>query len=140
MREIKWILQKLFTKAHVSDFDLWGLYIYLTPIIYYKLRAFRDKKRLGYPCSFENMEQWDACLDEMLFAFEFIMSKENIKNENEFKKKYGDWEARIKKNKMEPILPGWDYYYFDKEMHEEFCRRQQNGLELFGKHFMSLWD
>jgi len=54
--------------------DTYSLYSYLSPIISRSLRAFKEDQS-GYP-SVLTAEEWDKILDEMIFAFEYVVSDE----------------------------------------------------------------
>lgn len=150
IREVKWFLQKVFRKNHTSDIELWGLYEYLSKYILRKLKAFKNYDRVGYPSTFASYykdewrskeeydkavekgdmkgggsEAWEKCLDEMIFAFEFIIYYEhhNDKKRLAFCEKYG-------------LEDPYENYKFI----EEYYNRVQNGLDLFAKYFWSLWD
>jgi hypothetical protein len=56
-----------------------------------------------------------AILDSMIWSFEQILSE--------------DWEAQFFTDKN-----------FDKVGYEAHYAQIQTGLELFGKHYRSLWD
>jgi hypothetical protein len=59
--------------------------------------------------------RWMAILDSMIWSFEQILSE--------------DWEAQFFTDKN-----------FDKVGYEKHYAQIQTGLELFGKHYRSLWD
>jgi len=160
----KRLIQKIFRKYHCSDFDLWSLDYHLAKIILPKLKAYRNKSRGGYPgifvewnnnCGFDKNEyddarargtimgggekRWDEYLDEMIFAFEYIIVDDgcNTVLEKKFKEKYGDWNDEIPENKIDSTLCGG--FYYNKELHNKIINRCENGLKLFGKHFRDLW-
>lgn len=123
---------------------------------------------------------WKEVLQKILFGLEFEY-QENFHNrlakklERKLKKKYGDWEAHIEKNRsfmqFDVMLPagkgllrmpdedeltpeqikeltdihGPDWkekcsHYYDIDLHHELYKKAQEGLELFGKWMMALWD
>src|SRR6056297_3434778 len=192
--EIKWFFQKIFRKHHTSDVELWNLHSRLAKIIYPKLKAFKAMKRMGYPGDFveydENAwkskkeydkaiangklsgggpEKWEEILDEIIFAFEYLLHDEDEKNIKNF---YSKWNIKDPHEKVEKNL-SHSYWYdlqdgggmmtgeplTDEEMKErgctfrkkdsmyynvkiemEYSTRAKKGFELFGKYFMSLWD
>jgi len=112
-------------------------------------------------------EAWLKALDEMIFAFEFLTYYEaNDKKRDKMLKKYGlkyphekipenrkvHYVYRSDENIMSSYLPpdnpenanrkylGEDISYYNFDLEKEYYKRVQEGLELFAKHFMSLWD
>lgn len=84
--------------------DLHSLDYYLAKKILPTLKEFR-KKIVSYPANM-TAEEWEAALDEMIWAFDYFVNGEDW-NTIEESKTLGD--------------------------------REQNGFELFGKHFRDLW-
>lgn len=122
---IKWFLQRVFRKTHTSDIDVWSLDVRLAEIILPKLLEFKKYEKHGYPMYFSDYDEnsgwknkeeydkekeadtigggeekaWEAVLDEMIFAFEFILADSGYKkHEKKFKEKHGDWNAEIPEN------------------------------------------
>jgi hypothetical protein len=99
-RKIKWLFQKL-TKGY-NQLEIWSLYSHIAKYIYPRLKAFKNSKRMGIPAEFgddtdkgfkEGQKEWEAVIDKILFAFEYILyDEENLskKEKQEFEKKYGD--------------------------------------------------
>lgn len=184
---IKYFMQMIFRKNHTSDIEIWNLYAYLAPYILKKLQAFKDSERSGYPGTFaeyyehewsskEEYEEavrkgrilgggkavWEHYLDEMIFAFEYIVYYENCRQKEKFLEKYKlkDPNEKILKNKREsyvyesknggtiisstPLenekLIDKSVDYFNVTLDREYAERAQKGFELFGKFFTSLWD
>lgn len=94
----------------VDDIDCWSLDLAMAPMILAGLKAFRESDRHGIPTAFETMEEWDAVLDKMIFAFEEIISD----------------------SLPDPSTP--------RMMLEEREDRIDEGLRLFGKYYRALWD
>lgn len=192
LNNVKWFFQKVFRTYHASDSDLWGLYEHLAPIILKKLKAFRSYPLSGYPTDFseyaENewkskdeydkakadgqfvgggMEAWLATLDEMIFAFEFIIMHDhwNEKKRQKFFDKYGlkDPDAMIPENKhvsyiyrtsdgtttflnrgpekeKDKTYLGENVFYYNMDLEQQYWDRVQKGLHLFAKYFLGLWD
>ena len=65
--------------------------------------------KAGHPCDI-TAKEWDEILDKMIFAFESLLEEENNPNYEE------------------------DVYEFNKRY-----KKIQEGLELFGKWYLSLW-
>ena len=158
IRKIKWFLQKVFRKDHTSDHELWSLDYYLAKIILPKLKRFKAMGRNGYPGNFIskkeealNMgytegeidkainkgdlviggpEKWEESLDEMIFAFDFIVSADDTTQEEAFYKRY---------NLKNPYSKE-DYRNCDYDLLKEYHKRADAGLTLFSRYFNSLWD
>ena len=79
-----------------------------------RLKRFKDVA-ITHPASMTEKE-WDECLDEMIFALEFILDNEG---------KYDEKRHII--SCIDIVLRSTHY------------DRAQNGLELLGKHWMDLW-
>ncbi len=155
IRNIKFYAQKLFRKNHTADIEIWGLNYYLYRYILRKLQAFKDAPRMGYPCCFmdydenahvtkekynEDVKQgkitpggpdkWEETLDEMIFAFEFLITDDECDKEKrmEFCKRYGleDWISE-------------DEVHFNDNL-SKYYDRACKGLHLFAEHLPSLWD
>ncbi len=165
--EIKYFFQKAFREHHSSDKELWNLYGYIIKFIYPKLLAFQKMERCGYPsafCNFEdNMgfesqeqydesvakgemtgggpEAWEKVLDEMIFACEYTLHDEYDKKYKFFYKKWSleDPHAKKKENESKSFIDGKPFY-FNVKLEMEYSKRAQKGIELLGKHMMSLWD
>ena len=83
-------------------------------------------------------KQWEEILDKMIWSFEQINT---------------DWEKQFESGVHDfyfEKIPGTDYsemkhgpnhtYEFDTEGAMKYRDRIQEGLELFGKYYMNLWD
>lgn len=142
--KIKWFFQRIFRPCHVSDIDLWNLDITLAEVIYPKLKMFRhrilSKGTHGYPLAFSSndggevggeFEGWVASIDEMLFAFEFILAQDgrDKKLVKKLNLQYGEWDMWDVTNKS-----------WNKEIYIKMSDRARNGLKLFGEYFWNLWD
>ena len=155
-RRLKWVCQRIFRKGHYSDPDLWNLDYRLAQIILPKLVAFRNLPPHGIPMAFcdwdpmfgltkeeyENdsawvggeMEKWLETIDKMIFAFEYLVySEESDWQGNPTKKRIAMFE---KYNIKDP----WnDRCEYRKEIVANNARVEE-GLLLFAKYFLSLWD
>lgn len=124
---IVYFIQKITRSHHCSNLDLWDLYSHLAKITLPKLVAFRAQKINGYPNNFSEwsdncgytkeeydkaksdgsivggeMDAWLKTIDEMIFAFEFVLYFESWdkKKKQIFIDKYKlpDLEAKIPEN------------------------------------------
>ena len=138
----------------IDKWDTWSMDNTLSLIIEPMLKQLKATKN-GYPCvgtdvpnSCENCNcetSWNQILDKMIFAFEslnndyedqyhsgecdFIWTPVNVKGEE-----VSDGEYRRMDNGPNHT------HKFDVEGYRAHSEKIQEGLELFGKHFRSLWD
>lgn len=129
-RSIKWTLQRLFRKSHASDCDIWGLRDHLAEVILPKLVAFKKSYRRGMPIAFMDYEEncdwankeeydvdvkkgliigggpeaWEKTIDEMIFAFEYVLVDHGRRYEWEFFKKYPQYNWRAKTKKARHVM------------------------------------
>lgn len=89
--------------------DIFSLDYYLAKRIIKPLKRFRECNNSSHPMDFKSLEEWQKCLDEMIWAFEFIL-------------------------KDEPAT-----YYKNGKIDFRPYRREERGLKLFGKWFRNLW-
>lgn len=87
--ETKKPFERLF-KGYAKE-DLWGLDYYLAKKILPLLKAFRKSKLTGYPPTLKNQKEWLKELDEMIWAFDYIIRTEcdwsgKLENEDRCKK------------------------------------------------------
>lgn len=128
----------------IDKWDTWSMDNTLSLIIEPMLKQLKVTQN-GYPSGLEEQE-WNEILDKMIFAFESLNS---------------DWEDQYHSGEIDFVHIPIDahgnevdrkdavYYRMDKgpnDTHvfdEEGWRKHdekiQEGLELFGKHFRSLW-
>lgn len=155
-REIKWFLQKIFRKAHVSDCELWNLDFHLARSIYPKLKMFVKMKKAGYPMAFSEHDpsawtkteynkakkngevigggpkMWDKYLNEMLFAFAWtVVEGDDVLNIDEqvwvYKEIKKWYKDKIKKLNAKQLL---------KEEDKEFRKKLDLLKQVkFGKKF-----
>ena len=109
----------------------------------------------GYPCVGKNIPEdcgnctcgkdWDIILDKMIFAFESL--------NNDFEDQYHSGECDFIWTPIDAHgneTPDGEYrrmdhgpnhtHKFDVDGWKAHSEKIQEGLELFGKHFRSLWD
>ena len=129
----------------IDKWDTWGMDSTLALIIEPMLKQLKDTQN-GHPCEIDGQSEWDEILDKMIFAFESL--------NNDYEDQYHSGEidfvhVPIGKDRKEVAPEDAVYYRLDKgpndthvfdvegwKKHEE---KIQEGLELFGKYFRSLW-
>ena len=100
----------------------------------------------GYPPEFDNFEDWLDAIDQMIYAFDYIVNYD--KYDDELDESLGiDWVGYYKERKRPDgnydIVHGknYDQELLDKrrEILEHENVKVQNGLDLFAKYFLHLW-
>lgn len=133
-------------KPVFSSKDTYSLNSILSPIILAGLVKFRDTlkerdlngKIYGVPLFDDNYEEepqsdkWFEILDKMIFAFD----DKNEPNVSSYKIGF-----KLSSDKSEGFClvsnqEGWDKYHKDME---DWDKKKQEGLDLFAKHYNSLW-
>lgn len=103
-----------------------------------------------HPEAFEKgIEHWEEVLDKMIWSFQQIV-EDNYSNQYHHGELKWDWEetdedmfnpitnTTEKAYRMVDLNPGEHWY--DSEGHKLHEERIQEGLELFGKYYNSLWS
>ena len=95
------------------------------------------------------LERWDETLDKMIWSFEQLLKGDYDEQYHHGKAKY-DWVKTDKQypnpvtGVMEPtykmVDKNPDAHWYDHVGHIKHDERIQEGLELFGKYFRSMWD
>jgi hypothetical protein len=130
----KYMIQRIFRPNHLSDMESWNLNLTMAKWIYPRLKFFIKKKRNGYPGIFSEYnknewkdkdqydkaikegkhlgggaEAWEEILQEIIFAFEWIIYYENYRNEKQRDKFCKKWniknphEKRIENKKVDYV-------------------------------------
>ena len=152
-------IEKARKLPYFSNRQCWNLDYYLAKFIAGGLRSFLKMKRYGVPNEYAEKyrseddkelkaasEAWDNDLRKMLWAFEEIASDyRNDPHSIWFDKAYKETEAKgldpfgiSDGNTLQDNMPDMPKEVW--EAHKEYGRKIQEGTELFGKHFQSLWD
>ena len=122
-----------FTKGHLrlSHKEIWNAGHHLASCIYDGLLQFKNSERVSYPVDL-TAEKWDERLDKMLFSFKEILTQyKNDPIELYFNKLQNSGERDLKKFKApDEICEESKKYYKDIK----------EGLNLFSKYYMDLWD
>jgi hypothetical protein len=95
------------------------------------------------------LERWDETLDKMIWAFEQLLKADYDEQYHHGEPKY-DWVKTDKQypNPVTGIMEATykmvdknpDDHWYDSVGHLKHEERIQEGLELFGKYFRSMWD
>ena len=83
---------------------------------------------------------WDWVLDEMIWAFEQIQP--DCEGESQFYSGESDFKFQpIPKTQLLEMVKGPNHTLkVDREGLDKYNKRIKNGLRLFGKYYMGLWD
>lgn len=146
----KYFFQKLFRSNHLSDSEIMNTHLSILRSIEKRLRAFMRIKDLGVPLAVKDIEEWNRILREILFAVTYYALDENFhtKKGRKFLKEYNyeDPYKEIPENKRTLTInedsdsPSTSVYYCNQTLIEAMNLRAIEGLELFRKHLMDLWN
>lgn len=144
---------------HLDDYDTWNMDYTLALIIVPMLKQLRDTGH-GAPGDIIEFQQtsnqaqdsfpfygeeddmawsaghqrWLKMLDEMIWAFEQVIEPQD----NIF------WKPKDKELPLDTVLDEEDILVnprsFDRDGFEQYNKRIENGLTLFGKYYRGLWD
>lgn len=140
-------------KIKIHDYDIWNLDHTLSLVIYELLKKYRYSQRYFIPvdnntsivfCDDDEQEskraeQWNEILDRMIFSFDQIINIDEVydrfykvKPEFEDCKDFDEILNKINSGKTKTV--------FDYQSWETHNKKIQEGLDLFAKYFMKLWD
>jgi len=125
-------------KIQIDKWDTWNLDNTLALIIHPALIQLRDTTH-GYPGTLKSMKQWTIILNKMIFAFDSILRKSEI--DDSFHS--GDMDLQFEKleNGMTKTSIGpKSTWKFDSKAAKRHNKKVQEGLDLFAKYYMGLWD
>jgi hypothetical protein len=128
-RNFEWIWKPYIIKGYLRRFwqrrtkgwdesDVWSLDYTISKFALPRLKLLKEKTH-GYPCELNNMEEWYAILDKIIFSMDYIA------NEREWKY-YPSEENGIEEGDYSKL--------------KEVEAKVQEGLDLFGKYYRNLWD
>lgn len=150
-------------RINIDDYDVWDMYTTLARIIHPMLVRLKEIKG-GHPCMQEMVEtapcasgqecncweEWNTVLDKMIWSF-----KQMIDDTEEEQYYSGDIvyeDKMIPKNDAGEVVPEEEVVWWeavrspdhtfkvDYEGLKKHHERIQEGLDLFSKHYMDLWD
>jgi hypothetical protein len=137
----------------VSDSEVFSLYDNISKFILPRLKYFKQKGKKGIPVQFlpndyhllseddcnaaedKALKEWDLILDEMIFAFDYIIDSDKHVPFPELLMKDPAYHDFNRKRSPEEQKHWEDYLSLCKKMNE----RKEKGLHLFVKHFENLW-
>ena len=113
-RQFKFFKQRI--RCGFSDDELWGLELTIAEFCLPRLIRFKEIK-CSYPGDGISEIDWDEILDKIIYSFEEIIRESDP---------FYDQEVEINKE------------YLEKRKIK--IEKIQEGLDLFAKYFMNLWD
>lgn len=127
----------------IDKWDTWNMDNTLSLIIEPMLKQLKATQH-GYPSGLTEQE-WNEILDKMIFAFESL--------NNDYEEQYHSGECdyiwtpvnangeEVSEGEYRRMDHGPNHtHVFDVEGWKKHDEKIQEGLELFGKYFRSLWD
>ena len=150
---IKWGWQRA-TKGY-SDYDTWDLDVYYSNMIIASLSRFRAET-MGYPGYMENIDEWYAILDKIIFLLKQANGDEPLEEKNELAKWYDGYLA-TKNLDMTEVANGKamrisltevdeetetkrkQYYKREKELYNIRTQKRKEAFELLAEYFGHLW-
>jgi hypothetical protein len=125
-------------KIQIDKWDTWNLDCTLAAIIHPALIQLRDNTH-GHPGTLRSMKQWTNILNKMIFAFDSVLHQSEI--DDTFSS--GDMDIQYEKleNGMTKTSIGpKSTWKFNKKARNQHYKKVQEGLDLFAKYYMGLWD
>lgn len=118
-KSIQWVLDRIHPQINyvkIDPWDTWSMFNTLAAITLPMLKQLKATKH-GYPGDMTEKE-WDKTIDKMIWSFEMIHKDETF---------YGfEFKDKITKREI--------------TRYKKHMAKVQEGFDLFGKHFMNLWD
>jgi len=127
--------KKIKTKIRIDNYDTWSMDFTLSKIIYPMLKKFNEEKHGAPPVSDEDVPEGIG-----LRSTEAAPVEKWEDDDNFFKR--WDWVLGEMIWSFQQIHDDLydDSYNLNKEERDQYYDRLQNGLNLFAKYYMNLWD
>jgi hypothetical protein len=145
LRKLRLIERPQIIKVQIEAHDTWSMDFTLAYIIHPMLVQLKETMQ-GYPSAMDSgaldsqcielddsddfntkVAKWKEIMDKMIWSFE----QKLLDNEPTF------WSEPVKFDDNFKIVSKGVY---DRETAKEYADRLQEGFDLFGKYFQSLWD
>lgn len=142
-RQIKYLFQ---TIIHGYDERVtWGLYNEIAKFILPRLKQYKkdlikyeNHEYSGYPSGLKSLKQWYGIIDKMIYSFECNVNDDfDSPDEETGIPLETDWIPCKDKKFYQLKFTGGPK--FNKRKYNIREKKIQEGLELFSKHFQSLW-
>lgn len=83
-------------------------------------------------------KQWDEIMEKMIWSFEEICKEDR---DDQFHSGHSNWTTLPAANGWSQMVKGPGHTAkFDAEGYRKYYEKIQEGLDLFGKYYMNLWD
>ena len=150
-RTIKWGWQRA-TKGY-SDYDTWDLDVYYSNMMIASLSQFRAETK-GYPGYMNDIEEWYAILDKIIFLLKQANEDEPLEEKNELVEWYEEYlETRpltltkvendnhiyVTDNDDETKAKVKQYYKREEELYNIRTQKRKEAFELMAEYFGHLW-
>ena len=148
-REVKRFYQR--GRYGIAECDIWGFNYFLSMVAVKGLKYIR-KNGQGFPSEFTcdkngkeidwriGSKKWNKVLDKMLYSFQ---TAEDVMDGKTVHMSYTEWENK-RYNRSKSIVRKWKEEHEDdmpkKVMTKKQAKAYEEGFELFGRYFLSLWD
>lgn len=137
-----------FSEGHLilSHKEIYDVGEHIADCIYDSLLQFKNSERWSYPVDLTSRKEWEECLDKMLFSFKEISTQyKNDPWEIYFREKLKKGFYGIKIDDNSQLLDAVDDPSCTEEVEirkksEEYFDEIEEGINLFSKYYMDLWD
>lgn len=134
-RTIKWGWQRA-TKGY-SDYDTWDLDVYYSRMMIASLSQFRAETK-GYPVCMNDIKEWYAILDKIIFLLKQANEDEPLEEKNELAEWYEEYMETCDPS-SEPSEENWNkrkqYCKREKELYEIRTQKRKEAFELLAEYF-----
>lgn len=152
-RTIKWGWQRA-TKGY-SDYDTWDLDIFYSSMMIASLSQFRAETK-GYPGYMNDIDEWYAILDKIIFLLKQANEDEPLEEKNELAEWYEEY-LKTKPLTMTEVADGKamrislkdvdeeteakrkQYYKREEELYNIRTQKRKEAFELMAEYFGHLW-
>ena len=150
-RTIKWGWQRA-TRGY-SDYDTWDLDVYYSNMMIASLSQFRAEA-MGYPGYMENIEEWHAILDKIIFLLKQANEDVPLDEKNELAEWYEEY-LKTKTLSLVEVKKGvrkyadnddeetkekiCQYYKREEELYEIRKQKRKEAFELLAEYLGHLW-
>ena len=135
--------------THISKREVWtGVGESFAPALLVAIEKFKKMERTSYPCGLSSLEEWNEILEKMYFSFyEIAYDKPGAA---QYMGEHGEIEWKELDELFTNPLTGEEEKLLEMSIKEivptdfegmrQYEARIQEGIDLFGKYFQSLWD
>ena len=131
-----------------DDTECWELYNTIASFVLPRLKRFSESTH-GYPATKDipTFKKWKEIINKMIYAFDHIVHEEEYdteyqqRNNVDFLKMY-KFEKQSDGSAISVQTPEYDEQALNNYRNEQMenMKKVEEGLHLFGKYFLYLWD